>query len=461
MKENMAVREAVVRDAWEAFDEWCAEHDPDGDLTALERVKAYAELCNGQSDKPGVRLPDEDPDWVDEMGEDEDDEMGNESLKPIVERSTELFSELKSLSLDERIETINAIRGALAEYSPFKSEPVDFVKWVKGSCVAANDYNPNSVAPPEMELLRISILADGYTQPIVANLEGDGYEVIDGFHRNRVGKECLDVHARVHGYLPIVQIKSSQVEKSDRMASTIRHNRARGKHKVEAMSDIVVELTKRNWSDEKIAKNLGMEPDEILRLRQISGLVEVFSDQEFSRAWDVEGEITESDFIELTDDIAAYEESIMRETRTVNTSDEGRIFHPFDKWECYQAGFYKTSSKDYSKNDAEIAYAKFLANKQKFSEALEHVVTEWKHSCEHYLTNISMNRIAWLGQAAACYAIGLPSIYRGGFFILTEKQQSEANEVALVYLNKWLVANDRPAITLEEAYSYDRQSDIY
>ena len=381
---------------------------------------------------------------------------------PLVERAKGLFGELDRLSLSERVETINGIREALAEHSPFRGEPVDFVRWVQAETVAANDYNPNSVAPPEMELLRISILADGYTQPIVANLEGDGYEVIDGFHRNRVGKECAAVRERVHGYLPVVQIKSSQVEKSYRMASTIRHNRARGKHKVEAMSDIVVELTKRNWSDDKIAKNLGMEPDEILRLRQISGLVEVFSDQEFSRAWDVEGEITESDFIELTDDVEGYEESIMRETRTVNTSDEGRIFHPFDKWECYQAGFYKTASKDYpSKERAEIVYAQFLANKQKFSAALEHVISEWKHSCEHYLTNVSMNRIAWLGQAAACYALGLPAIYRGGFFILTENQQREANETALVYLNKWLEANERPTVTLEEAYSYDRQSDIY
>ena len=371
------------------------------------------------------------------------------------------LSALSSIEEGERVSILNEIRAALHEYSPFRTEPVDFVKWVPADTVQANDYNPNAVAPPEMELLRVSIIADGFTQPIVSNINGDGYEVIDGFHRNRVGKECADVRKRVGGYLPIVQIRSSQVEKSDRMASTIRHNRARGKHKVEAMSDIVVELTKRNWTDEKIAKNLGMEPDEILRLRQISGLAEIFSDQEFSAAWDVEGEITESDFLELNDDVAAYEESLVKETRTVNTSDEGRIFHPHSKWECYKAGFYKTSSDKYSKGNAEIIYADFLANKAKFSDALEHVVTEWKHSCEHYLTNVSMNRIAWLGQAAACYALELPSIYRGGFFILTEEKQKEANEIALVYLNKWLEANGRPAVTMEEAYSYERQSDIY
>ncbi len=115
------------------------------------------------------------------------------------------------------------------------------------------------------------------------------------------------------------------------MASTIRHNRARGKHKVEAMSDIVIELKRRNWSDNRISKELGMDQDEILRLCQINGLSEIFSDQEFSKAWDIEGEVTEADFEELTDDITAYEsENIV--VRTVNTSDENRVFHTFDKW---------------------------------------------------------------------------------------------------------------------------------
>jgi ParB-like chromosome segregation protein Spo0J len=153
-----------------------------------------------------------------------------------------------------------------------------------------------------MELLRVSIMADGYTQPIVANLEDGGYEVVDGFHRNRVGKECLDVHARVHGYLPVVQIKASQVDKSDRMASTIRHNRARGKHRVDAMSDIVLELKRRNWSDEKIGKNLGMDPDEILRLTQIGGLAEMFADEDFSQAWEPGTKLPDEDLEWSEDD---------------------------------------------------------------------------------------------------------------------------------------------------------------
>ena len=196
---------------------------------------------------------------------------------------------LDALPIDQKVEKLNAIKLAMHQISPFKTEPVDCVLWVKNTAVHSNDYNPNSVAPPEMELLRLSITADGYTQPIVSMPDPDGrYEVIDGFHRHRVGKECDDIQGRVHGYLPLVQIRESQTDKTDRMASTIRHNRARGKHKVEAMSDIVIELKKRNWSDEKISKNLGMDADEVLRLCQLSGLAELFSDEEFSQSWEID-----------------------------------------------------------------------------------------------------------------------------------------------------------------------------
>jgi ParB-like chromosome segregation protein Spo0J len=195
---------------------------------------------------------------------------------------------LDELQGDELINAINEIRQCIHEKSPFNQEPVDFVKWVRNDKIQANDYNPNSVAPPEMELLRTSIMADGYTQPIVTFNETTHFTVVDGFHRNRVGKECEDVKTRVHGYLPLVEIRETQSNKGDRMASTVRHNRARGKHKVEAMSDIVLDLRKRNWSDEKIAKNLGMEPDEVLRLAQITGLAEMFADEDFSEAWEAE-----------------------------------------------------------------------------------------------------------------------------------------------------------------------------
>lgn len=377
----------------------------------------------------------------------------------MVLRAVPALKFIETLSDDGRVHALNLIREYLHSVSPFATEPVDFVKWVPNVEVHANSYNPNSVAPPEMELLRVSIMSDGYTQPIVSNYETDHYEVVDGFHRNRVGKECADVRERVHGYLPVVQIRAEQVDITDRMASTIRHNRARGKHRVEAMSEIVIELKRRNWSDDKIAKNLGMEPDEILRLCQISGLSEIFKDQDFSSAWDVEGEVTEADFIELSGAPADYLEEV-GEVRTVNTNDPARIFHTFDKWECHKAGFYQLTKDGLSKTECERQYAFFLADLDAFRDALEHVISEWKHSCEHYLTNGSMNRIAWLGQAAMCYATGVPSVFRGGYYQLTEPQRDAANALALEYLNKWLVANDREPTTQEIAMP-DRQVDIY
>lgn len=200
-------------------------------------------------------------------------------------------------SLDEKVSTINGIREQLHAISPFKAEPVDYVKWVLSDTVVANDYNPNSVAPPEMQLLEVSIVNDGYTQPIVTWPKDDKVEVIDGFHRNRVGRESETVSKRIMGYLPTVIIKKEREGKGDRMASTIRHNRARGKHAVSAMSDIVLELKKRNWSEARIGKELGMDEDEILRLCQISGLAEAFENDEFSKAW--ESAIHSADAIEV------------------------------------------------------------------------------------------------------------------------------------------------------------------
>ena len=207
-------------------------------------------------------------------------------IADIIAACTAEFVRLAELDEQDRIDAINEIRRALHSHSPLKDHPVDFVEWVKMGVVTANDYNPNTVAPPEMELLRLSIEADGFTQPIVSFPEGSGVTVVDGFHRNRVGRECDDVMASCLGRLPVTTIRSNRVERNNRIASTIRHNRARGKHGVEEMSKIVVELTRRNWSEEKIAKELGMEPDEVLRLKQVSGLAEMFRDREFSEAWE-------------------------------------------------------------------------------------------------------------------------------------------------------------------------------
>lgn len=202
----------------------------------------------------------------------------------------ENIKELENMEPLARIQAINEIKQYLRSVSPFNNEPVDCVQWVPQELVQANDYNPNSVAPPEMELLHISIKEDGYTQPIVVWQHDGIYEVVDGFHRNRVGKECQDIKERVHGYLPVVVINDDVTDKGQRIASTIRHNRARGKRQVDAMAQIVLDLRRRNWSSEKIAKKLGMDADEVLRLSQVTGLAEMFKDREFSQAWTCEFE---------------------------------------------------------------------------------------------------------------------------------------------------------------------------
>lgn len=193
-----------------------------------------------------------------------------------------------------KVDALNRAREALHEVSPFKSEPVDLVRWVSAESMLANDYNPNTVAPPEMELLRVSIESDGYTQPIVSfhhratDEAPEQNEVVDGFHRHRVGREVDAVRDRVHGYLPITRINSTRSARADRMAATIRHNRARGTHQVGSMSNIVRMMHLAGWEDDKIAAELGMGADEVLRLKQITGLAALFASREYSEAWEAE-----------------------------------------------------------------------------------------------------------------------------------------------------------------------------
>ena len=202
----------------------------------------------------------------------------------------ELIRQIETLPVSEQIDAINHVKIALHEISPFSAEPVDCVLWVPADTVFANDYNPNNVAPPEMRLLETSIAEDHFTQPVVTWVDDGTREVIDGFHRKRVGTECAEIRQRLYGYLPVTTVNENRHDRGDRIASTIRHNRARGKHQIAAMSDIIVELSRRNWSDTKIGKELGMDADEVLRLKQITGLAELFADEEFSEAWEIENE---------------------------------------------------------------------------------------------------------------------------------------------------------------------------
>jgi len=276
--------------------------------------------------------------------------------------------DLINLNISDKINYINNLREIIHFFSPFKNEPIDFVKWIKSDNVHANDYNPNKVAPPEMELLEISIMNDGYTQRVVT-----------------FPKE-----------------------------------------------------------------------EEILRLCQITGLQDTFKDDDFSKSWESSDSII--NYEPLTDDLTEEE---VEHYRTINTNDPDRIFHTFEKWECHKAGFYASKFDGMKHEECEKSYAEFLSNDEKFKNGLQGVLDNWINSCEHYLTNKAMNRIAWLGQAAMCYSTGIPSKYCSGFNLLNNDQQNHANKIALDYLNIWMSKYNRKSISMDEALSIGRQVNIY
>lgn len=195
---------------------------------------------------------------------------------------------LRSLTLDARIDAINQFRLALHDVSPFHDQPVDCVLWVKAENIAPNDYNPNNMAPPERRLLQKSLEVDGFTQPVVVmNKNDETFEIVDGFHRYILSTSKSALKKQCKGYLPVSRIENPNCTLPSRMAATIRHNRARGRHQINAMSEIVTELVRLGWDDNKIGKELGMDSDEVLRLKQINGLLEMFGDRHFSQAWTV------------------------------------------------------------------------------------------------------------------------------------------------------------------------------
>jgi len=171
-----------------------------------------------------------------------------------------------------------------------ESQPVSHVRWVPLEQVVPNDYNPNSVARAEMHLLYVSIRHDGYTQPVVTyhDAELDRYVIVDGFHRYYVMKTYRDIYDACEGKLPIVVIEKSL---NDRMASTVRHNRARGRHSVHGMSALVFNLLKNGWDDAAVCNELGLGPEELLRLKHITGFSKLFADAEYGRSWVTERQV--------------------------------------------------------------------------------------------------------------------------------------------------------------------------
>jgi ParB-like chromosome segregation protein Spo0J len=206
-------------------------------------------------------------------------------MKNAGENITEFIdSLLKPLDEKERQQRINAIREYLFNISAFNKQPIDLVRWVPINKVQANDYNPNSVASTEMKLLYTSISHDGYTQPVVTifDTEKDKYIIIDGFHRYFICKNNPDILERNHGCLPVVVLEK---DINDRMASTVRHNRARGTHSISGMSNMVFSMLQNGWKDEDICNELGMEPEELIKLKHITGFSKLFKNVEYKKAW--------------------------------------------------------------------------------------------------------------------------------------------------------------------------------
>lgn len=208
-------------------------------------------------------------------------------MEEVLQKAKELAELIAAMpDVDRKIEAINQARQILHEVSPLKHHPVDCVLWQKSENVEGNEYNPNAVAPPEMRLLIRSIEEDGYTMPIVSFPDTGIIRIVDGFHRRKAERTSTRIHESTLGYIPLSTIRPEKQEVSDRMASTIRHNRARGTHSVDLMVNIVAELTEAGMGNDWIMKNIGMDADELLRLKQISGLAALFKNGTYSRAWE-------------------------------------------------------------------------------------------------------------------------------------------------------------------------------
>ena len=213
-------------------------------------------------------------------------EQGQEASKEIRKALTEAFEASK-----DKVQFVLGIRRFLSEeLSPLKAMPIDHVQWIPIEKVQANDYNPNSVAKNEMRLLYVSIAHDGYTQPVVTIYDEsiDKYVIVDGFHRYTTMRTNKDIYDATGGLLPCVVLNK---EINDRMASTVRHNRARGKHSVAGMGQIVFNMLQNGVSDEDICNELGLEAEELVRLKHITGFSKLFKDSQFGKSWETTKQI--------------------------------------------------------------------------------------------------------------------------------------------------------------------------
>ena len=283
----------------------------------------------------------------------------------------------------------------------FKS-PVYNVIAVPIDKVQANDYNPNSVAPPEMELLETSIWEDGYTMPVVCfyDSENDKYIVVDGFHRYSILKTSKRIFEREKGMLPVSVIDK---ELSDRMASTIRHNRARGSHSIDLMSSIVSELVEMGKGDAWICKHIGMSKDELLRMKQITGLASLFKEKDFSESWGTEIK---------------------------------QQYTPYYEWECFKNGMW---SKVDNEDELIKKAINFTSNHIIYGKYMNEVIFKWDKTMLNHLSNPMINKKAFVGHCAVCYKLKIPEyITRKAWSFLNDKQRYLANLEAQKAIEKWI-----------------------
>jgi hypothetical protein len=207
----------------------------------------------------------------------------------MIENIKELIAQmLEGRDVDETIAIINELRAFIHEYSPMKNEPCDYIRWVKLERVSPNDYNPNSTAGKEMNLLYISIKEDGVTMPVVTIGDREDFTIIDGFHRYFTCKNMEDLKQRMSGYLPITVLNKTLEE---RIAATVRHNRARGSHSVQGMSNLVFKMLQEGVNDEEICRKLGLDATELVKLKHITGYSKLYEDAEFGKSWTTDYQI--------------------------------------------------------------------------------------------------------------------------------------------------------------------------
>lgn len=213
----------------------------------------------------------------------------SESIDSLAEQVKSICDQIAALPLPDQVEALNRARSMLHEVSPFKEEPVDLVLWVEEGRITPNTYNPNVVYRPEMKLLETSVKTYGMTYPLAVHFDkhgdisGIGYSLVDGEHRYITITTTRQISDRQHGYVPVATLNTETEE--DRMAATVAFNRARGVHKLDSMTDIVLSMLRAGWTDDEIAQAMGMDADEILRMKQVSGIAEAFTRPNYNRAW--------------------------------------------------------------------------------------------------------------------------------------------------------------------------------